>query len=384
MAKSGAIRGWAQLQAALAVASLGALSGCASYPVRLYVDSEALAEIERTRFDERPDSEAVTRRVGERLSFAAEVLPPTAADFHRIDRGQAERLSLWEAGAVDSTWTSDLKVGDLLLAKNGTGRSLGAKLSFAEFAFHDHAAILMRRGDRWNVVESYPSFRVFGFFPDFAARFRGKIVRTSLEDYLRRYEVLTVVRLADGRGEELAARAQAALTEGIRFDPYHDPSNDELSCTEFVLEMMNRAGASFEPAAIPVTRNASMRRLLNLVGYRLDGYVLPDRLGEAPGSTVIARFSRHTGVAEAKAYEVAHRLLLEWMDEDALAGDCLDVDGSHLVRADERTDLFLGLARSFAQAHPTATEDELRQGLGVILAEVFHALPDASEPVAQP
>jgi len=350
------------------------LAGCGSFPIRLYVERAVLRELETTRRAAPPAG--IERQLRERLGYEGGPVELIGEDFHRLDRGPRDAFDAAEATSTASRWTADLRPGDLVLAKNIRAQSLGSCLALAEFTYHDHVGVLVHDEGRWQVCESWATFHGVGPSADFASRFRGKVDIVSLERFMRRYEVLEVIRWPDAeRNERVARAAVRSVSRDISFDPHHDPEDPAMNCTEFVTHLLTEGGGySFALEPVPVNDNPSVRRVLCSLGFHLDPYAVPDGFARFPGARRVAWYARHASPSQAEALRRAWRLLHARFGRDALVGDYLDVDPVRLMAFGENTLAFLEWTKGYFAEHPTEDADQIDRVLEVLF-EVFLEIP---------
>jgi len=357
------------VSARVAAPALALVAGCATFPASLVVPSDALDELARRPTTvEALDEREVARGVRAVVGDAAPPLPLASRRVHRVDRAPVGRGFLpREARGADSVWTRDLATGDLLLAKTPGARSLGSSLALAEATYYDHVGVAVVEGGRVRVYESWPELVLVGPSPSFAARFRGGARRGPLSAFLARYEVVEVVRvLGEGRRAELGRAARASLDEGIVFDPYHDPDRPELSCSEYALHLLERAG--WEPAAAAdgpelcaPTANASVGRVMRALGFGSRGYLAPDAFARVPGARRVALFSRHATRAETFALRDAHLHLWRRLGDGGRVADLLAPHPWRLMRYRANVRRFLEQVKGVFRRRPDAGAEERRR-----------------------
>ncbi|NOT29536.1 MAG: hypothetical protein HOP15_03700, partial [Planctomycetes bacterium] len=219
-----------------------ACSACRAFPVGLFVPDEVLAALAQPSRAEELDERVLAREIealaGARIEPAAEtdgsywrldgesaLGPFSPADFDAADFDAADSDAV-DSDAAAHPAAAGLASGDLVLVKIGRPQSLAITLTLEEFNFYDHVGVLVERGGRWLVCDSWPSFRLLGKADDFASRFRGGVRATPLSSFLGLYETALFVRLPDEeRCARLAACALASLGEGLEYDPRHDPAD---------------------------------------------------------------------------------------------------------------------------------------------------------------
>jgi hypothetical protein len=345
--------------------ALVALTACRAFPVGLYVPDTVLgtlaAESAFAPLDEAELARALAERAGgplelratdpERL-FRLDLSPPTGP-FAPTELTQA-------AGSA----ADGLRAGDLVLVKHPRAQSLATTLTFGEFTFYDHMGVLVERDERFLVCDSWPRFRPFLCARDFADRFRGGVRASTLGAFLAHYETALLLRLPEPeQAERLAAAALASLSEGIEYDPHHDPSDPRLSCSEYKLHLFERAGIRGPTEPRAVASDAELRRVLAALGFPTTGFVVPDQFRALPGMREVAWFSRHATRPAALAQEVAFALLHARFARGAPLVDFLAIDRFHFLAYRPSVAAFLRWAPAWAERRglldPRALADEL-------------------------
>jgi hypothetical protein len=359
-----------------------ALAACRAFPVGMYVPDSVLDALETSGFEEHVDEHELARelasRAGERVRPAAEA-PGTR--YWRLDvepvRGPHAPAAF---EAADGEASDGLEPGDLVLAKNGRPQSLGTTLSVHEFTFYDHAGVLVERGGRFYVCDSWPRFHPLVKAEDFAGHFRGGVRATPLARFLAHYETLLFVRLGDPeRNARLARAALASLELAAEYDPHHDPEDPRLSCSEYVEALLERAGYAPPAEARALTADAEMLGILAALGFPAGGFLVPDQLAALPGVRQVGWISRHGSRAGARAIEAAFALLHARFLGGTRVGDFLRVDRFRFLRYRRNVARFLAWAEGWAEARGVEERAELERDLGELLPLFFRTRSDPEE-----
>jgi hypothetical protein len=347
-------------------------AGCRAFPVGLYVPGRTLDALERSTYDEDAALESVVAELRERgVSHPAPAAGEREAWF-RLDREPA--MGPFEPRAADrpGPLTAGLAPGDLVLVKNPKAQSLATTLCFTEPVFYDHLGVLVLVHGRWQVIDSWPFFSPLGCAEDFAARFRGGVRVTPLSGHLEHYETLLFVRLGDAeRRAALAREALAALDEGIEYDPHHDPEDPRLSCSEFVQELLRRAGLPHPTVPRPVVDAGDLRELMGSLGFPTTGFLVPEQFLELPGARPVAWLSRHPTVAGARAVEVAFALLAARLRREGRVTDLLGIDRFRFLRYRRNVARFLAWAEALAEAEGWSDRERLERELTTLESRFF-------------
>ncbi len=325
------------------------LGGCGTFPIRYVAGKRALEELQRTSlpaadFDEPPS--ALRELVGDEV----ERLALGERFFRRYDLDPEVGVLPKHLRALDSAPTRGFLTGDLVLAKNAKAQSLAMSLALAEPTYWDHLGVLVARDEEWFVYESEPDVRLLGSFPDFASRFQGEAEPTRFDRFADRYEAIAVVRLS--LGTRLGAFVDAAVAsadEGLRFDPYHDPERPELGCSEYVEELLRRAGTAFALAFTPPTACASPARAMRSLGFRQGPYLMPGAFLALNGARTIAVLARHERESQWLALRAAHEWLWQRQRATTPLGDLLSIHPTRLFRYSERSRAFLEWTKGAAR-----------------------------------
>ncbi|MEW6074515.1 MAG: hypothetical protein AB1726_18210 [Planctomycetota bacterium] len=347
---------------------LPAAAGCHAFPLSLYVEGEVLDELSATSFRSAVDDREIAAGMRERLGYDGGRAPYLEEAFHRLDLAPADPFSPAAADDPASPFLAGLASGDVILAKNPKAQSLAATLSFAEFAYYDHLGVLVfEDGGVW-VYEAWPRLRLLSTAPDFISRFQGHVDRVPLREFLARYETLELVRLPDpGRNARAVEAARRSRAQRIPYDPYHDPEQPGLSCSEYV-EMLFLAEAGY-PAGLPprpLGRNAAWARIADSLGFRAPAYVVPDDFAGLEGARSVGIISRHRTLAEARAMRTAFRVLHDRDRPDSPAGDYLAAHPWHFLVYRDTTLAYFEWTKGYVRAHPEASEATLRAAIETI------------------
>ncbi len=356
-----------------------ALAGCRSFPVGLYVPDSTLEALSRPEYEEHLGRRRLERELRASFGYRGGPREPSAETYFRLDLdpplGPLSASACARAGAPA---VRGLRPGDLVLAKNPRAQSLGTTLTFEPFTFYDHLGVLAERSGALVVCESWPRFHPFGSAPDFASRFRGGVRARPLPAFLQRYETLEFVRLPDEmRNAALARAALSSLDEGLEYDPHHDPEDPSLSCSEYLLHLLERAGYQPPSGPRPVSPDPSLRQLLASLGFARDAYYVPEQFAELPGARTVGTISRHSTRAGVLAQRCAFELLHEHFAAHSRVSSYLAIQRFTLLRYRDNVRLFLGYALGYSRERGLTDPEELRGELGRMLPLFFR--PRAAE-----
>ena len=370
-----------RLASLLALPLFAGLTGCRAFPISLFVPGETLNVLETSEFVERLDGAELDRALARRFGVSpapAGGSPPAPGGVRRVDLlpepGPFAPEALNE-GDHPALW--DLESGDLLLAKNRKPQSLGQTLSFTDFTYYGHMAVLAREEGRLVVYESWPRLALLRTAEVFADRFEGGVQRVPFGRFLERYETIEVVRLEplDGRhdlGARLALAARESLDEGIRYDPHHAPDDPALSCSEYVAYLIrDKLGAELELRTRTITENPSMRALLASLGFRTDGYIVPESFSELDQASPIALFTQHPNRAAYLGNLYAYRALHAHFEAGESISSYLGVHPLRLVRFRSNVSDFLEATQSYVEAHPHVSSETLERELQAMIELFF-------------
>jgi len=364
----------------LALPLLAGLTGCRAFPISLFVPRETLNVLETSDFVERLDDaeldHALARHFG--LSPSLEdVAPHLSRDLYRVDLlPEIGPLSPQALNEDNHPALWDLEPGDLLLAKNRKPQSLGQTLSFTDFTYYGHMGVLAREDGELVVYESWPRLVMLRTADVFADRFQGGVQKVPFGQFLERYETIEVVRLVllDGRddvGASLARAARETLDEDIRYDPHHDPDDPAMSCSEYVAYLIrDKLEAELQLRARAITKNPSMQALLGSLGFRTDGYIVPESFAELDQAFSVAVFTHHATRAAYLGNLYAYRALHTHFEAGASISSYLGIHPLRLVRFRRNVVDFLAAAQSYVEAHPYVSLETLERELQA-MTELF-------------
>lgn len=350
-------------------ASVLAASACSTWPIGAVVADETIEVLERAEYVEHLEEAEIAREMHERFGYDGGPKGLGSARYHRVDLDDPGSFHPRSLDDLDSRAVEGLRSGDLVLAKNLNPQSLGSTLSVQDFCLYDHMGVLcIEHGQLW-VVESWPRLFFLTFAENFAARFSGRVRRVPLSSFARRYETLEFLRLPDPqRNEMLAAAAHASLTENIAYDPQHDPDDPALSCSEFVIHLVEQAGYDFDLSPVPVSQNESMRRLMTSLGFRVDaGFYMPDLFLGVDGARSVAILSRRDSLSEVLATREAFEALHAHFHANSQVGSYITYDNWRFIRFRENVESFLEWSSGYFAQNPSTDVQEIRRELDAML-----------------
>jgi hypothetical protein len=186
----------------------------------------------------------------------------------------------------------------------------------------------------------------------------------SLEEFIRTYKDLQIVRLPDparnARMIEIVRRLHAAR---VQFDPYFDPQDSTtVCCTELTALAIAQAG--YPP--VPVwerTANASLLSLMTTMNVTTPGLLMAGAIEQQPAAQTVATLSRYRNAAMNLAMRDASALLHERFaaDPNARIGDWLQFNSSRFVHFHPRIELYLQAVEGLAAKQPSGDPARLRQ-----------------------
>ena len=361
----------ARLAPILALAGGVAIAGCGNLPVSAFVPQEVVRGLSQGQYVEDLDHAAVARAVEEATGYGAGPRRVGPALFRRLDRvvpggpWNAQRFA--ERRGADAERLAGVAAGDLILAKNPKPQSFGSSLALDPFGYYDHVALLSFEDERAFVYESWPRLVLFGSAPKFAGRFRGHVRRVPFAAFLARYETLVFLRWPEIESQRLVDAARHAARDRIPYDPYHDPENPALSCSEFLVYLLEQAGAASLPQAWSTTRNSSVRAVIEALGFAAPAIYAPDGFAHMPGVKCVAVISRLANLGELRAREAAFELLYDRLAPQSgpqagaaqveRMGSYLAFDRWRLSRYRRNVELFLNWAGGYgARCEPVSRE----------------------------
>ncbi len=357
---------------------LGLLGGCQTFPISLFVPDETLATLEHSEYVEKLDQDELETLLAQHFGLLAATRSQDDKGVHRLD-------SMPESGPhrneeLNSAFhpaTRGLRSGDLLLAKNSKPQSLGQTLTFEDFTYYSHMAILAREGGRYYAYESWPRLHLMAAADQFAERFRGGVQRVPFADFLERYETIEVLRLSRDSfgadiGERLSDAAKDSLQENIRYDPHHDPNDPAMSCSEYVSYLIeDKLGRSLTLRRRTVTQNPSMQSLLSSLGFRTDAYVVPESYSELPDTETVALYSHQATHASYLGKRYAYQALHEHFVSNSSIASYLGIHPLKLVKYRRNVKDYLRWAVAYSEAHAGEDPDSIRRDLRAMVELFF-------------
>ncbi len=308
--------------------------------------------------------------------------PKTAAPdrLHRVDREEARGpFRPHELDDASSPALIGLRSGDLILAKNTKPQSLASTLTVDRFCLYDHMGVLAIEEDHAWVYESWPKLVFLTLAPNFASRFRGEVARVPLSRFAERYETLEFVRLPDPeRNQRMVEGARASQHEDIPYDPLHDPDDPALSCSEYVLYLVeDKAGYGLGIEPCPILDNPSLKRLVASLGFSTDfGFLMPDVFLSVDGAQSVGVISRHETQAEVLAVRLAYEAMYDDFVTHSEVGSYLAFDNWRLLRYRDYVAAFLEWSLGYFAQNPTADPEAIRRDLALMRPIFFrHTVP---------
>ena len=346
---------------------LGALlllagGGCGTFPLSLYVDEAVFDELERTSLRTDVSEAEIAAGMADRLGHVGERVPLLAEEYHRVDRSGVGPFLPPEVDDPSSPAVAGLASGDVILAKNSKAQSLASTLVLVEFTFYDHLGLLAIEDGGVFVYESWPKVDLFCRAPDFVSRYRGRVRRLPLSEFLERYETVELVRFPDpDRNLAALAAARESVTRDIEYDPYHDPNGPELSCSEY-LEMLlvEGGGYAWRFPRRAVGRNLAIDRTSRMIGFRTPDYIVPDVFMDFPGTRPVGVISVHSSSSEVLAIHEAFAVLHARDRPDAPAGNHFTVHPWHFLVYRDETLAFLEWSKAYFRDHPSSDPRAIR------------------------
>jgi hypothetical protein len=343
----------------------------------------ALVEVlARTDYVEDLDDGEVARAMKKLFGYVGNPEARRAALFHRLDLGDPRGPFRPEAlDPRESPGMAGLASGDIALARGGSPHAFGVAMALKEFCYYGHAGVLAVEEGRFWIYESWPNLDASTASADIVSRLRGTVWRIPFSDFARRYETIEIVRLPDAaRNASIVPGAQATLGEGIVFDPHDDPNDLALSCSEYVIEVLDRkAGYDLDLRRVALKNDPALRRLASALGFRTESFAVPDAFAEVRGARSVGTISRHPTASAALAGRLADEFLYEHYRKTGNLGNYLAFELQGFLRYRRNVQDFVRWSQAYLRQRGITDPEAIRRDLK-IMAPVFfrevERLPD--------
>jgi len=293
--------------------------------------------------------------------------PPLSA-FHWLDPaadvpGPAVPEALARDGYRDLR--AELRPGDVIMGARTDPTSALMRLAMDEYSYYTHSGIVDVRDGEVVVSHASGRFRLFRRSPHLLGKVVGTVAAIDLEDFIREYHDVRVVRLPDPvKNRRLVAIARACEAKELPFDPFFDTLDPfRLHCSEYTLRATRAAGYGGPVDLARRTPNHSMANLLRRLGVETDYFVNVDRFAAIPGATVVAEISRfdrpETATALVEAFRVMHERVCG--DPDMHVRDLVGCSPERLMHFTPPAEVYLRGAIGLAEASPTRDPLEVRE-----------------------
>lgn len=344
----------------------------------------ALVEVlARSDYVEDLEGGDVARAMKKRLGYAGRPAASKAALFHRLDLGEVRGPFRPEAlDPAESPGMAGLASGDIALARGGSPHAFGVAMALEEFCFYGHVGVLALEDGRFWIYESWPNLDASAASADVVSRLRGTVWRIPFSDFARRYETVEIVRLPDAaRNASIAPGAHATLGEGIVFDPHDDPNDLALSCSEYVIDVVNRkAGYDLDLRRVALKSDPSLRRLATALGFRTESFAVPDAFAEVPGARSVGTISRYPTPSAALARRLADEFLYQHFRKTGKLGNYLAFELQGYLRYRRNVQDFVKWSQGYFRQLRITDPESIRRDLKIMAPVFFREVEHSPEP----
>lgn len=306
---------------------------------------------------------------------------PPLAEFHRLDL-PAHSDSPTLTPAAHQTLLSELRDGDLVLCARDDPVSAIQRLTTVEPTYFLHSGTIQiiesRAGGKPRreaiVWHSTGEFDFLKLSPHMLGKVRGRVQSTPLDEFVRNYDALAIMRLSDpARNSRMVEACIRLHDEEVEFDPYFDcDDHSRLCCTEFTAAVIERGGYEFSIQPAPRTSNRVMSDFLMAWNVTADGVLMAGQFESLPGAQTIAVISRYGRMETYLAFRDAARLLHERVAAgEAQPRDLTNLDREKLVHFSPRMQLFMRGVEGLAIASPTLDPTEIRRRNEIVYETVM-------------
>lgn len=314
------------------------------------------------------------------LGGCGESRPPLEA-FHRLDLPAHSDAPTLDP-SIHAQLIDQLRDGDMVLCARDDPVSAVQRLTTVEPTYFLHSGtieIVEKQRDGRSVREAvvWHSTGAFDFLklsPHMLGKVRGEVRSTPLDEFIRNYDALEIIRLPDeSRNVQMVEACRRLHDAHVAFDPYFDcVDHRELCCTEFTAVVIEQGGYTFDLQPAPRTANQAISDLLTGWNVTVPGVIMAGQFEKLPGATTVAVISRYGRLETYLAFRDASQLIHERVASgQAEARDFANLDREHLGHFSPRMQLFMRGVEGLAIASPTLDASELRRRNTIVYEAVF-------------
>lgn len=309
---------------------------------------------------------------------------PALETYHRLDAPVATRGA--DAPKLDTEayadLLGDLRSGDMVLAVREDPITPLVRLVTTEPSYFTHSAIVevaefnsiddgRNEARVWHAIGD---FNLFNLTPHILGKVRGGVRSLELEELIRMYDVLFVLRLSDdSKNHEMVEVCKRLQRDGVPFDSFLDCADDSaLFCTELNVVTMRQAGYGEPVQPAPRTHVATLSTWMTEWNITAPAIYMASQFEDLPGAEVVAVISRYGRMETYLAMHDAATLIHEKINAERIVlSDLCGFDRDRLVHYTDRMELFLRGVEGLAKASPTSEAAEIRRRNEVVFAAVF-------------
>lgn len=293
--------------------------------------------------------------------------PPLSA-YHRLDlpaHSDAPILTAERHGDL----IKELRSGDIILGVKEDPITILVRLTTTQYSYFTHCGVVEvvddNHGGRsarvWNAIGD---FSLLHFSPHVLGHVRGGVRTKSLEDFIRSYDALGIIRLPDAQKNAAMVEVCRSLQkQGVAFDPFIDCRDaSALYCTELLARAVRDSGYDFNVQPWPRTHNQRVSALMTGWNITAPAIYKAGQFENLPGAQSIAFISRYGRMETYLAMRDAMRLIQERVNaSEAEANDFGGFDNQRLAHFSPRMNLLMRGVINLSRTAPTTDHNEIRR-----------------------
>jgi hypothetical protein len=218
--------------------------------------------------------------------------------------------------------------GDLIIGSKLSPVGFLMGLATEKPGYFGHIGIITEEGGQPIIYEAFGAMHIFKRSESLFGKIEGTIQKIPLAGFMSRYDDVMILRLPNPKkNQKIAELAKASIKEGLEFDPFFDPDSPPPCCTEYPRNLMKEAGYETLPENVGRTTNASVSKVLNLLGIKSRHFLTTQGFLDIPGVTIVDVISKVPSQGLRQVVLESQRLAYENLNLGDSIGNYLDFDG---------------------------------------------------------